>query len=107
MPISAGELNKRIAIQQNQPVEQLNGSELENWTTLRTVWSDILSQGAREFYQAQKKYSEVTKVFKIRYFAGLTTKHRIQYSGRIFDILGVDNVDEASEQYLISAKEVI
>lgn len=107
MPISAGKLNKQIAIQQNQPAEQLDGSEKENWMTLKTVWSDILSQGAREFYQAQKKYAEVTKVFQIRYYSGLTTKHRIQYGTRIFDILGIDNVDEANEQYLISAKEVI
>jgi len=59
------------------------------------------------FIKPKKKYAEVTKVFKIRYFSGLETKHRILYGTRIFDILGIDNVDEANEQYLISAKEVI
>lgn len=105
--ISAGNLNKKITIQQNTPIKQPDGSKKENWTTLKIVWSDILQQGAREFYQAQKKHSEVTTVFQIRYFVGLTTKHRILYGTRIFDILGINNVNEANEQYLVSAKEVV
>jgi len=71
------------------------------------VWVKIITEGGREFYAAQKMNAEVTAVFQIRYFPGLTVKHRILYGSRVFNILFINNVGERNEEYLVSAKEVI
>lgn len=105
--ISAGELTKKITIQVNTPVKQLDGSKKETWTTLKTVWAKIITEGGKEFFTAQKLNAEVNAVFQIRYFSGLTVKHRILYGTRVFDVLYINNVGERNEEYLISAKEVV
>jgi SPP1 family predicted phage head-tail adaptor len=105
--ISAGDLTKRITIQVNTPVRQADGSRLPVWTNLKPVWSRFITEGGKEFYAAQKLNAEVTAVIQIRYFPGLTTKHRILYRTRVFDILFHNNVGERNEEYLISAKEVV
>ncbi len=97
--ISAGELTKKITIQVNNPTKQPNGSKLPVWSNLKTVWSNIVTEGGKEFYTAQKLNSEVTAVFHIRFFSGLTTQHRILYGTRVFDILFVNNVGERNEEY--------
>jgi len=41
----------------------------------------------------------------VRYFPGLTPKHRIKFGDRVFDILGINNVRELNIGLEILAKE--
>jgi SPP1 family predicted phage head-tail adaptor len=102
----AGNLSRRITI---QTLTETNtyGDVVKSWTDERTVWCEIVTTGGGEFYAAQKLNAETTVLFKTRYFRGLTTKHRIKYCGRVYEILSVNDVGERRRELHISAKEVV
>lgn len=91
--LEAGSLNLRITIETPTVTRDTYGSEILTWSTLATVWASKQHKTSREFYVAQKINSEVTDLFIIRYRAGITTKMRVNYDGRYYDILGADDPD--------------
>jgi len=52
--LNAGELNHRITIEMNEPIKSSDGSPLENWVTVVSVWADYQAKSGREFFAAQR-----------------------------------------------------
>lgn len=104
--LKAGELNRQITLQTQTITADNDGFQMETWADVATVWAAVVTTGGREFYSAQKVKAEMTCLFRIRYRQDITTKMRIQYGSRIFDILSVNDVDGARVELQISAKEV-
>lgn len=105
--MEAGKLNKRITIQANALTRDTNGAEVDSWTTVATVWAAITTDAGREFYAAQKINAETTAVMRIRYRAGLNPRMRVLYAGKYFNILHINNVNEANKEILLLCREVI
>jgi SPP1 family predicted phage head-tail adaptor len=106
MSLNPGELNRQITLQSKTDTIDANGYDKPTWTDVKTVWAAIKTTGSREFYAAQKQIAETTKVFKIRYTA-VDSQMRIKYGNGIYEILGINNVNEANIELQISAKEVV
>lgn len=103
-------MNKLIDIQSVSTSADTYGQPIETWTDvtgLTNLYCSMITTGGREYYAAQKLYSEVTAVFKLRYISGITVQHRVQYGSRYFHILCVNNVNEHDEFILLYCKEVI
>ncbi|PKN97757.1 MAG: head-tail adaptor protein [Chloroflexi bacterium HGW-Chloroflexi-5] len=106
MTLRAGSLSQRITIQQPTVTYDAYNTEIQSWQTFATVWSLKKCQITREFYSAQKVNAEATDLFIIRFMQGITTKMRISYNGRIYNILGVDDQGGKREIIWIIAKAV-
>jgi len=98
---------RRVEIQTNTPTRDALNAPINNWATTKTAWAEFISSGSGEFYAAQKINSVTTGVFKIRYRVPITPLNRIKYGSRIFEILGVNDKDEAHEWWIVSVKEVV
>jgi SPP1 family predicted phage head-tail adaptor len=63
------------------------GQLTEVWTTYHTCRASIEPLRGREYFEAQKIGGEQQVRFRIRYRDGITSKMRINYNGRIFNIV--------------------
>lgn len=79
-------MNKRLAIQAVTQTADGQGGWTETWATVATVWASIEPVKGWEKMQAAQMETPVTHNVTMRYRSGVTTKHRILYGTRIFDI---------------------
>lgn len=88
----AGEMDRRIVIEQNTPTRSSSGAEKAAWTTLATVWAKVMEQRGREFFGSQTVVGEAKAVFRIRHRSDVTRAMRISYNGEIWDIHSIDEL---------------
>lgn len=103
-------MNLQITFQENAPVKDSFGQEVESWqnvSDLTDIWASMRTSGGGEFYAAQKVNAETTALFKVRYLTGIDTEMRILYNGKTYQILNVNDVNEQHEFISISCKAVI
>lgn len=90
-----GKLRHRIIIQYiDEAKTDSQGNPLENWNVLKEVWASIEPVRGREVYDIKMVQLEVTHRIIIRYISGLSTKYRILFGDRIFNIDSIINVNE-------------
>jgi SPP1 family predicted phage head-tail adaptor len=82
-----------------------HGGIVESWSTFATVWASVEPGSSREFTAAKQVNGELTHEIRMRYLAGLTSKMRIVFGGRVFDIQPPMNVREANREMRIMATE--
>ena len=83
--------------------------------TLKATWTpDPIAQGAsirqlngREQAESQQMKATATHEVKMRYYAGLTPQHRLKWGDRTFNIVSVDNIEEANVNHELRCREVI
>ena len=105
--LKAGELNHRITIEKNEPITSSDGSLLENWVTVVSVWADYQAKSGREFFAAQRFNAEVNALFRIRYRSDLTVKMRVKYKSRCFEILFLNDTDKDQGELVLACREVV
>lgn len=93
-----GKLNKRITIQELSKITDDEGYVKEEWFDYKTVWAYCKPHSANEYYKANAVNSKASIKFNIRYCRGLDTSMRIKYNNKFYDILSVENVDEANRE---------
>ncbi|MFH2075422.1 MAG: phage head closure protein [Pseudomonadota bacterium] len=95
----AGELRHIVAIQAQTDTSDGMGGFTTTWADvsgMSSVPAAIWPLKAAERIDAMKLEHQVTHKIRIRYRAGITTKHRINWSdkSRVFNIVGIINPDE-------------
>lgn len=91
--MEAGDLNLRVALEIATVTRDTYGAEILTWRNLATVWASKEHKTSRKFYAAQKINAEITDLFTIRYRAGMTTRLRVTYDGKTYNIIGSDDPD--------------
>lgn len=87
MNVRAGKLRHRITIEAPPAgAEDSLGHKTGSWTTFAITWAEIEEMSGLEDPQAAQVQPEVTHKVKIRYLAGLTSKHRVIHKGRTLEI---------------------
>jgi SPP1 family predicted phage head-tail adaptor len=105
--MNAGELRQRITLERPTITRDTSGAEIQTWGTFATVWASKKHKTSREFYAAQKVNAEITDLFTIRYRAGVTTRMRVSFDGKDYDILGADDPDGRRRELQVLCREVI
>ena len=88
----AGDLRRRITLQQRSTTPDSLGGQSITWTDLATVWADIQPMTGRELLAAQAVQSEITHTIVCRYRADLfadpksTASMRAMYGARVFNL---------------------
>lgn len=93
--LRAGELDRRITLQQRSTSRDSGGMQVNTWADVATVWAKIQPASGREMLTSGALMSEVTHTITIRYRTGVTTAMRALYGSTILDIKAVVDVEMA------------
>jgi SPP1 family predicted phage head-tail adaptor len=90
-----GRLDKRITFQEQIiGVNASNEDEENGWQNISdtpTVWAKVEERSGSELYRAEKLTDLTVAVFTIRYRIGISTKNRIIYNNKKWDIQAILN----------------
>lgn len=85
----AGDLDRRITIEQATAGTDDYGAPTQTWATLAQVWAQVKPVRGQEYFAAQQVNARVDTVFKIRHRTDITTAMRISYGSEYYDIQSV------------------
>lgn len=103
----AGQHKKPIVIQKPVMTQDVYNQPIPSWETYLETWAMVKPMTGREYFLAQQISSEVMFKFTIRYHDGITTKMRILYNNRTFNIKSVLNLNESDRVIDIMALEEV
>ena len=103
----AGRLRHWITIQNPEKTQNEVGETMRVWIDLARVPAAVEPVSGKEYFGAKQTLSEVTHRIKVRYLAGISTRSRILFNGREFDIQSVINHDERNRELDIMATETL
>lgn len=108
--MNAGHFDKRITIEKFTSGTNENGFPVEEWQVYKKAWAMIKTLNdkgsSHEFYEAAATYGQNTNTFVIRYTKGIDKSMRINFKGRVFEIISDINDSEDNKTLTITAKEV-
>lgn len=78
--MNAGNLDRRITIQQPTISRGETGGHEESWATLAIVWANIRDLNGREVFAAQAVNSAVSRVVTIRYLVTVNDSMRVLFA---------------------------
>jgi len=109
--IRAGSLFNRVSVQARSSARDSFGEQLTTWTEIAQVRAQIETLNVSERFAASALQTDLTHQITVRYHAALwadpkaAAKLRIVYSGRYFDIRGIDNVDQRNRVVVLNVAE--
>ena len=104
--VVAGTLRRRIVIQTPTETVDDHGGLVATFATFDTVSAAILPKPGTEPFEDDRYRATQRVVFEIRYRTGITTKMRVSYDSRLFDIESIVNVEERNKKVLLITEEV-
>jgi len=102
----AGRFRHRITLQRNVPTQAPDGSRVDDWRNVATVWGELLEIRGREFLAAAEAHSELTSKIKIRYRPDVRPEWRALFDGRTFNILHVADLKGRRRELELLAAEI-
>ena len=108
--MNSAKLRSTIRIERNSPTLNTFGEEVDNWTLFAVRRASIEPLRGREFWTSQEQESEITHRMRLRWdskISSVTTKDRIAYTSRTFDIKSVINqMERGTEMQLMCMEKV-
>ncbi len=104
---ATGELNKPITIQQAADVRDDYGEPDSTWSTFKTRRAKIAPLNGSRFFAARQFDTDISHEIVIRHTAGITTKMRVLFGSRVFEIDSVLNPQEANKFTVMMCREAI
>ena len=104
--VPAGQLDRRITIENRTVTQSATGAPTETWATFATVWAGKRDLRGREYFEARQDQAEVTTEFTIRYLTGLQREMRIRYDGDTYDIMHVAELGRRAGQTIMARAQV-
>lgn len=108
--IRAGQLSRRITLQQQSPSVDTYGQQITTWTDVATVWASIEPSVGRELMAAQAVSLDQPTTITIRWQPAFASPKavavmRAVYNGRIFNLHSVENESERNTLLTLIASE--
>lgn len=98
-------LRNRVALEQPADVADGAGGYTRSYTTIATVWAEILPMNGQEKLDAQKLQSSLMHRITIRYRTDVNATWRVRYGTRLFNIRAVMNNEERNGSLIMIAEE--
>jgi SPP1 family predicted phage head-tail adaptor len=88
--MDSGKLNRQVVIQSRDSGTDDAGQPLQTWTTLATVWANILGATGAGTIRAGLEGVEVNGYsFRIRYRTDVDAAERVVFGGQNYDVKSV------------------
>lgn len=88
----AGALDRRIEIQAVASGVDDYGAPIEQWSTVATVWAQLVEATTREYQRAYGEGRNTSPVFRIRWRSGITTDQRVVHDGKRLNIREIKEI---------------
>lgn len=103
--IKAGELKNRIALESYALAPDGYGGSTPTWTAYATTWAKIEPKQGRERRVSEQIEARITHKITIRHRTGVEAKHRVNFGGRLMNILAVLNPMEENRILILMCEE--
>lgn len=90
--MKAGKLDRRITISVKSATRDSYGAEIIGWSTLATVWAEVLPISGREFFVAAQFVPEAQLKMRIRFREDFDETAKITYDNVEYDILYIAEI---------------
>jgi SPP1 family predicted phage head-tail adaptor len=101
------ELRHIITIQVATITAGSYGSGEKTWGTFAQVWAAMWPQKSQEVVVGDRIEISTHTLVKIRYVAGVLAGMRVLYGTRVFDIVGIRNIDELNREIYLDCVEYV
>jgi len=88
-----GKMDKRVLLQVYTETVGTNGERTSTWSDYDWRWAAELSSNANETKEGDLLIIGTTTTFRLRFDAKVTEKYRLLFRNRIYNILGINEVD--------------
>ena len=106
--MNPAKLKHRITIYEEVEIEDEDGFKITNPVDVCKVWAMFKTLRGSEYYTADAPQHELVSRIVIRYRKGIDARMKINYKGRIFDIIEPPiNDDEQNKTLTILVKECV
>jgi len=103
--VNPGELRHIITIQSAAYVAGSHGAGDITWGTFAQVWAAVWPQKSQEHVVGDRLEISTHTLIKIRYIAGILAGMRVLFGSRVFEIVGIRNIDEINREILLDCRE--
>lgn len=99
-------LRHRVTVQELVEVQNTTtGAVTREWENfLSDIPAEVLTGAGREFVQSGATQSEIAARINMRWFPGLTQKHRILWDTNIYNILSIETDMTGRQEYRLKCK---
>lgn len=105
MTNSIGKMRFRAELQSPTSTTDAGGGSAVTWTRLTNLYCNIKPIRAEEKYRQGQVQDSVTHDVYIRHRDNISTKYRLVYESRVFNIRGILNIDERDRYLLLKCQE--
>lgn len=106
--MAAGNLNRRVVIQEPSTSKDRVGAVKKNWTNWKTgIAAEFTDKRGREYWNAKKVNAEITDVIRVRQksVAGIKPDMRVVYGSRNMLIVAVLPDDKHHDMLQLMVRE--
>jgi SPP1 family predicted phage head-tail adaptor len=104
--MKAGVLRHKVSIQNPSESTDTQGGAEFTWTTVATAWAAVEPLSSREQYWQSQLQTLGTHKVTLRYTALVTSRSRILFGARVFEITNITNTEERNEELTLICVEV-
>lgn len=90
--LNIGNMDRRITIERETETVKPSGSIVKTWTTVATVWAEILQHTASEFFTAYGEVETGSVIFRVRFRPGITTADRVTHDGVAYGLKEIKEI---------------
>ena len=94
-----GEMRNRLVIQTLGGSTDAGGGQSTSYSTLTTVWGKVENLSGSEGFFGDQIRDTSSFRFTIRFLSSLTTKHRISYDSKTFNITYIKDIEEGRNKF--------
>lgn len=84
----AGDLHHRVRLQRQTLTDDLVGSDDAAYVDVATLWANVTTSGAREFWEAKRLNAALTHQVECRYRADIAPDMRFRFGDRVLRVVG-------------------
>lgn len=105
--MNIGKLNRRVSLLRAFAGRDEYGGEVVEWRSVARLWAFVAPEQGKEFLQAQQVTAETVVRIIVRYNPAITVLDRIQYQGKLYEIVGVSDENTAHKATILNCKELV
>ena len=93
--MNPGLMDELVTVQQFTTTTDSNtGEKLQSWSTYSTPWARIQeSESGSESVDSDRREAKQTVAFSMRYDSGITTKMRILWESKYYNIINIADLE--------------
>jgi len=105
--VCIGSLNELIKIKVRSITPPVGGSVFygEDFQNIMDVWAMIETKNGLVTFDSTNTAQNVTHQFYIRYISDVTFENWLEYKGKYYNILTVNNLNEENRFYMLQCNE--